>query len=102
MRLYDPTQGRILWDGSADAQALRQRLGALFQDFSHDDLSVQKNIGSGKIARKAGLAGRIAAAGFSKHAHSHWLAAEEGVLIWRAASGKGLRCPGCSCARRIC
>ncbi|HEY1354204.1 MAG TPA: ABC transporter ATP-binding protein [Ktedonobacteraceae bacterium] len=93
MRLYDPTQGRILWDGidlrAFDPRALRQRLGAIFQDFSRYDLSVQENIGLGNIARvaddvlvhqaaqKAGLARRIATLpqGYQSML-SHWLAAD--------------------------
>ncbi len=52
-RLYDPTEGQILWDGidirEFDPQAYRQRLGAIFQDFSRYDLSVQENIGLGNV-----------------------------------------------------
>lgn len=54
-RLYDPTEGQILWDGidirEFDPQEYRQRLGAIFQDFSRYDLSVQENIGLGKVER---------------------------------------------------
>jgi ATP-binding cassette, subfamily B, bacterial len=50
-RLYDPTEGQILWDGidihDFDPQALRQRIAAIFQDFTRYDLSVQENIGMG-------------------------------------------------------
>ncbi|HLV99933.1 MAG TPA: ABC transporter ATP-binding protein [Ktedonobacterales bacterium] len=54
-RLYDPTEGQILWDGvdirEFDPQEYRQRLGAIFQDFSRYDLSVQENIGLGNVER---------------------------------------------------
>lgn len=74
-RLYDPTEGRILWDGTDirefDPTELRQHLGAIFQDFAHYDLSVRENIGLGNVlqmenrqgieeaARKAGIHERI-------------------------------------------
>lgn len=54
-RLYDPTEGQILWDGidlrEFDPLAYRQRLGAIFQDFSRYELSVQENIGLGNLER---------------------------------------------------
>lgn len=50
-RLYDPTEGQILWDGidirEFELASLRQRLGAVFQDFTRYDLSAQENIGLG-------------------------------------------------------
>lgn len=74
-RLYDPTEGQILWDGTDirefDPTELRQHLGAIFQDFAHYDLSVYENIGLGNIsqiedhqgieeaARKAGIHERV-------------------------------------------
>jgi len=74
-RLYDPTEGRILWDGTDirefEPAEFRQRLGAIFQDFVHYDLSVAENIGLGNVsqmenrerieeaARKAGIHQRI-------------------------------------------
>ncbi|HET8841184.1 MAG TPA: ABC transporter ATP-binding protein [Ktedonobacteraceae bacterium] len=74
-RLYDPTEGHILWDGvdirEFDPHELRRRMGAIFQDFSHYDLSVRENIGLGKVelieelgairqaAKKAGVQERI-------------------------------------------
>lgn len=76
-RLYDPIEGQILWDGidicEFDPSELRQHMGAIFQDFSRYDLSVQENIGLGnveqieqlsavqKAARKAGVQERIEA-----------------------------------------
>lgn len=53
-RLYDPTEGEILWDGTDvrefDPQEVRRHMGAIFQDFSRYDLSVQENIGLGNTA----------------------------------------------------
>jgi ATP-binding cassette subfamily B protein len=47
-RLYDPDAGRILIDGTdlrdLDPAAWRSRIGALFQDFNHYQLSVADNI----------------------------------------------------------
>lgn len=53
-RLYDPTEGQILWDGvdlrAFEPTELRQRMGAIFQDFARYDLTVQENIGLGNVA----------------------------------------------------
>jgi len=53
-RLYDPTEGQILWDGidirTFAPQELRGRLGAIFQDFVRYDLTVQENIGLGNVS----------------------------------------------------
>ncbi|HNX36652.1 MAG TPA: ABC transporter ATP-binding protein [Kiritimatiellia bacterium] len=47
-RLYDPDQGRILVDGidlrELDPAAWRSRIGAVFQDFNHYQLSAAENI----------------------------------------------------------
>lgn len=52
-RLYDPTEGQILWDGidirKFEPEELRERIGAIFQDFIRYDLTVQENIGLGNI-----------------------------------------------------
>jgi ATP-binding cassette subfamily B protein len=54
-RLYDPTEGQILWDGidirEFDPTALRRRMGAILQDFMRYDLTVRENIGLGNIAQ---------------------------------------------------
>lgn len=54
-RLYDPTEGQILWDNidtrQFDPQELRQHIGAVFQDFSHYDLTAQQNVGLGNVAQ---------------------------------------------------
>ena len=52
-RLYDPTEGRIMLDGldlqSWDVEALRQRIGVIFQDFGRYQFSVGENIGAGDV-----------------------------------------------------
>ncbi|VAW43584.1 Lipid A export ATP-binding/permease protein MsbA, partial [hydrothermal vent metagenome] len=53
LRFYDPTEGEILWDGvdirEFTPQELRQRIGAIFQDYLRYDLTAQENIGLGHI-----------------------------------------------------
>ncbi|MER5640913.1 ABC transporter ATP-binding protein [Kitasatospora sp. NPDC002227] len=69
-RLYDPTRGRILWDGvdirDVDPAELRRRIGTVFQDYMTYDLTAAENVGLGdlpalqdreRIVRAAGLAG---------------------------------------------
>ena len=52
-RLYDPTEVRILLDGldlqEWDVDALRQRVGVIFQDFGRYQFSVGENIGAGDV-----------------------------------------------------
>jgi ATP-binding cassette subfamily B protein len=52
-RLYSPDQGRILLDGMDleqwDEEALRQRIGVIFQDFARYQLLVGENIGAGDV-----------------------------------------------------
>jgi len=52
-RLYRPQQGRILLDGldlnDWDEDALRQRIGVIFQDFSRYQFLVGENIGVGDV-----------------------------------------------------
>ncbi|GIJ50296.1 multidrug ABC transporter permease [Virgisporangium aliadipatigenens] len=76
-RFYDPTKGRITWDGvdlrDLDPAALRARLGAVFQDHTAYDLTATENIGVADLpalsdpariaaaARDAGLHDAIAA-----------------------------------------
>ncbi|MCL4869810.1 MAG: ABC transporter ATP-binding protein/permease [Anaerolineae bacterium] len=53
-RLYDVTEGEILWDGidirCFEPEALRQQMGVIFQDFARYNLSVRENIGVGGVA----------------------------------------------------
>ncbi|NUR26055.1 MAG: ABC transporter ATP-binding protein, partial [Catenulispora sp.] len=76
-RLYDPTKGAILWDGTdlrdLDPAELRARIGAVFQDFMAYDLTASENIAMGDVtalgdegrvhdaARRAGVDGVIRA-----------------------------------------
>ncbi|MFI5910975.1 ABC transporter ATP-binding protein [Dactylosporangium sp. NPDC051541] len=52
-RFYDPSRGSIAWDGidlrDLDPADLRQRIGALFQNFAEYDLSAAENIGVGDL-----------------------------------------------------
>jgi len=52
-RLYRPDKGRILLDGldleAWDENALRQRIGVIFQDFSRYQFLVGENIGAGDV-----------------------------------------------------
>ena len=52
-RLYDPTEGQILFEGldlqDWNVEALRQRIGVIFQDFGRYQFSVGENIGAGDV-----------------------------------------------------
>ncbi|HMK08854.1 MAG TPA: ABC transporter ATP-binding protein, partial [Anaerolineales bacterium] len=52
-RLYDPTEGQILFDGvdlrDLDPADLRRRIGVIFQDFVRYHLAAAENIGFGQI-----------------------------------------------------
>ncbi|HYP20531.1 MAG TPA: ABC transporter ATP-binding protein, partial [Chloroflexia bacterium] len=54
-RLYDPTEGQVLWDDTDirafDPGELRRRIGIIFQDFVRYELTVQENIGLGDVTR---------------------------------------------------
>ena len=54
-RLYEPTAGRITLDGldlrEWDVDALRRRIGVIFQDFTRYQLLVGENIGAGDVQR---------------------------------------------------
>jgi ATP-binding cassette subfamily B protein len=53
-RLYQPDSGRILLDGldlqQWDADALRRRIGVIFQDFGRYQFLVGENIGAGDVS----------------------------------------------------
>lgn len=55
-RFYDPQRGTISWDGvdlrEFDPAALRERLGAVFQDFMPYDLSAGENIAVGDLTAR--------------------------------------------------
>ncbi|MDH3430029.1 MAG: ABC transporter ATP-binding protein/permease [Gammaproteobacteria bacterium] len=52
-RLYEPSDGRILLDGLElsewDIEALRRRVGVIFQDFGRYQFTVGENIGAGDV-----------------------------------------------------
>ncbi len=52
-RLYDPSEGRILLDGTDlreyDLASLRQAIGVIFQDFVRYDMRFDENVGVGEI-----------------------------------------------------
>jgi ATP-binding cassette, subfamily B, bacterial len=52
-RLYDPTEGEILWDGvdvgEFEPEALRRRLGVIFQEFMRYEFTARENIGLGDV-----------------------------------------------------
>lgn len=53
-RFHDPERGVITWGGvdirELDVEALRARIGVVFQEFMTYDLSVAENIGIGRVA----------------------------------------------------
>ena len=56
VRLYDPTEGRILLDGrdlrTYDVTSLRQHVGVIFQDFVRYDFLLRENIAVGDIEQR--------------------------------------------------
>ena len=56
VRLYDPTEGRILLDGrdlrEYDVASLRRNVGVIFQDFVRYDFVLRENIAVGSIERR--------------------------------------------------
>jgi len=52
-RLYEPSAGRVTLDGSDlrdfDPKVLRERIGVIFQDFTHYQFSVGENVGVGDV-----------------------------------------------------
>ena len=55
VRLYDPTEGRVLLDGvdlrEYDPESLRRHVGVIFQDFVRYDFVLRENIAVGSIER---------------------------------------------------
>ncbi|GAA0464375.1 ABC transporter ATP-binding protein [Streptomyces olivaceiscleroticus] len=53
-RLYDPVRGAVLWDGvnirDIDPAELRHRIGAVFQDYMHYDMTATENIALGDLS----------------------------------------------------
>lgn len=64
--LYQPTEGRVLWDGidtsTRDAAWVHQRVTVLFQDFARFMLTVRENIALGRVERLTDQPGVLAAA----------------------------------------
>jgi ATP-binding cassette subfamily B protein len=54
-RLYDPTEGQILWNGMDirhfEIEAFRQHIGVIFQDYVRYDLTIEENIGLGNVTQ---------------------------------------------------
>ncbi|WUI03060.1 ABC transporter ATP-binding protein/permease [Spirillospora sp. NBC_00431] len=52
-RMYDPTRGRVLWDGvdlrDIPPERLRERISAVFQEHMHYDMTAAENIGLGDL-----------------------------------------------------
>ncbi|MDH3757008.1 MAG: ABC transporter ATP-binding protein/permease [Gammaproteobacteria bacterium] len=65
-RLYEPTEGRILLEGldlrEWDVDALRQRIGVIFQDFGRYQFTVGENIGAGDVRHMEDTARQAVAA----------------------------------------
>ena len=53
-RLYQPTHGRILWDGvdlrQYSTESLHEKIGVIFQDFFRYDFTARENISVGRLA----------------------------------------------------
>ena len=95
-RLYEPTRGRILFRGVDlryfEAAELHRRIGSIFQDFVHYQLTLKENIGFGqvekiedpeRVAKAAGLSGadEIAAAILFLSSHeAGWITGETLVI----------------------
>ncbi|MFC6429230.1 ABC transporter ATP-binding protein [Nocardiopsis tropica] len=65
-RFYDPDRGTIAWDGTdirdVDPAVLRERIGAVFQDYMTYDMTAAENIGLGDRSRAGDRAAIEAAA----------------------------------------
>lgn len=72
-RLYDPTEGQILWDGidirEFKPEELRSLIGAIFQDFMQYSLTAQENIGLGDVEHAKDLS-RIREAALKAGVHT--------------------------------
>ncbi|MFC9733807.1 ABC transporter ATP-binding protein [Streptomyces roseolus] len=87
-RLYDPTEGRILWDGTDirrfTPDEYRRRIGVVFQDYGRYDLTAGENVGLGRLDR-AGDSGAVTAAARAAGVHDRLarLPAGYGTLLSR-------------------
>ena len=112
-RLYEPGEGRILLDGSDlaewDIQALRRRIGVIFQDFVRYQLKVGENLGAAtwqpSRTRRAGRKRRGAAWPTTSSPACRvattpsWGAGSRGARSSPAASGRRSPSPEPTCAR---
>ncbi|MFC4912123.1 ABC transporter ATP-binding protein [Actinomadura gamaensis] len=93
-RLYDPDRGSVTWDGvdlrDLDPAELRDRVGAVFQDFMEYDLTAAENIMLGDLAA-AGEPGRIEAAARRAGIHDAVEALPDGydTMLSRIFAGPG-------------
>lgn len=100
-RLYDPTEGQILWNGvdirEFDPTELRQHIGAIFQDFMRYDLTVNENIGLGNLNR-INDSGEIQQAAEKAHIHHDLLQLPQGyeteISRMFAEEGQGMDLSG--------
>jgi ATP-binding cassette, subfamily B, bacterial len=95
-RLYDPTEGQILWDGfdirEFDIDEFRQHIGAIFQDFVRYDLTARENIGFGEVSAIENLAQiQKAASKTGMHGFLQGLPQEYETILsrWLAKEGSG-------------
>jgi ATP-binding cassette subfamily B protein len=92
-RLYEPTRGRICWDGvdvrDLDPAALRDRIAAVFQDYMCYDLTAHENVAVGDL-RRLGDADRIRRAAVTAGIHDDLAALPSGYdtmlsrILWGA------------------
>ncbi len=72
-RLYDPTEGQIIFDGvdlrEMDVASLHRQIGVIFQDFVQYHLTGRENIGFGQVEASDDMA-RIRTAAEKSGAHS--------------------------------
>lgn len=70
-RLYDPTEGQILWDGvdirEVDPTELRHHISAILQDYVRYEFSAYENIAIGDITK------------FNEESHVHSAATQAGI-----------------------
>ncbi len=99
-RFYDPTRGTIHWNGTdirhLSPAELRHRIGAIFQDFMHYDLSAAENIALGDL-RYADDEDRIRSAARRAGVHDTLQALPRGyatMLTRTFADGGGAQDPG--------
>jgi ATP-binding cassette, subfamily B, bacterial len=99
LRLYDPTEGAILYGGvdlrDMDVADLRARMGAVFQDFVRYQFTAAENIGLGSPEHVDDRP-RIEAAARRGGAAEVVGALPKGYRRWRWPAASCARCPRCS------